>query len=80
MPLEWPFKAGPKSKITSRAGIEGQRLAIATALMRPRSAMAQHVIHAVGIDPVGRFAGKAEDDGAVGAVALAGEGERAMQA
>ena len=36
-------------------------------------------VGSVRVDPVGPLAGKAEQDGAVGGVALAGQGERAVE-
>ena len=53
-------------------------------LMPPSSEFAgvgacDEAVGVFGLDLVGQFAGEAEDDGAVGAVALAGPGERAQE-
>ena len=60
-------------------GIKGNALAIR---QRDRFALSNFLnnrINTVRLDRIGRFPGEAQHAGAVGAVALAGEGQRAME-
>ena len=79
MPLLWWGRRSRWLKRRSLRLVEGDFAPAAEHQPAALADMRHHSLRRIGIDPLGPLAGKAEQDGAIGGVALPGQRERAVE-